>query len=171
VSQHSQNSPNPEYPGQFSNPPTADLNAVEALDMATEYDLPTAPAPIAGSTTVAYGPDQMLAIYAARGKVSGSTQPIPRLMTGLKAPASAMPPPPTPRNMRSYVHLNGGTVSATVVNALPPPGPRGMTSPTIEKPPTNLRMSGPTVRGRSSTLSRASEGSNYSVDEGIGNAK
>jgi hypothetical protein len=128
------------------------------------YDLPTAPSPIAGSSTVAYGPDQMLAVYAARGKVASSTSPIPRLHTA----SSAMPPPPTPGDMRSYVHLNRGTVSATVVDALPPPGPRGVISPTLEKPAANLRVPVP-ARGRSSTMS---EGGAYSAeDEEIGNAK
>ncbi|CAD6576150.1 MAG: hypothetical protein TREMPRED_001590 [Tremellales sp. Tagirdzhanova-0007] len=164
ISQYSRGSPNPD--GQFSNPPTPDPNSIEALDAPT-YDPPTAPSPIAGSSTVAYGPDQMLAVYAARGKVSSSTAPIPRMLTALKPVSSTMPPPPTAGDMRSYVHLNRGTVSSTVVDALPAPGPRG----TTPIPAVNLRVPVPVTRGRSNTVSRTSDGSNYSIDEDIGNAK
>ena len=152
ASQHSTTSTNHELTGQVSNPLTPDPNAIEALDQhhpvpPASYDLPTAPSPIAGSSTVPYGPDQMLAVYAARGKVASS-------------------PAPIPGDMRSFVHLNRGTVSATVVDALPAPGPRG--SSTLRIP-----MPIPMPRGRSNTMmSRASEGSSYSMhDDEIGNAK
>ena len=166
ISQYSRGSANPDLNGQFSNPPTPDPNSVEALEAPT-YDPPTAPSPIAGSSTVAYGPDQMLAVYAARGKVSSSTAPIPRLLTAVNPVSSTMPPAPTPGDMRSYVHLNRGTVSSTVVDALPAPGPRG-TTPT---PAVNLRVPVPGARDRSNTVSRTSDGSNYSIDQDIGNAQ
>lgn len=176
ISQYSKNSPNPEYPGQFSKPPTPDPNSVEALDTIPTsnsnpmYDLPTAPSPIAGSSTVAYGPDQMLAVYAARGKVASSTTPIPNPRH------IQMPPAPAAGDMRSYVHLNKGTVSAMVVDALPHPGPGPGQGP-LAVLGTKFRVPVPSLagRGRSNTMSRASEGSAYSAqtneEEEVGNAK
>ncbi|KAL7419968.1 hypothetical protein Q5752_004931 [Cryptotrichosporon argae] len=68
-------SPNPQFDDEY----------VEALDHDESHAAPTMPAPIAGSSTVAYGPDQMLAVYAARGKVSPAA-----------APASTLPSAPQP---------------------------------------------------------------------------
>ena len=160
ISQHSVNSPTPESLGQFSNPPTPDANAEEALDAPAHASMPSAP-----SSTVAYGPDQMLAVYASRGKVASSAAPA----QPLRVLTSNMPGAPAPGDMRSYVHLNRGTVSATVVDALPPPGPRGATSPspTNERPGMALRV--PTQPG--SRMSGASETSAYSEEGEIGNAQ
>ncbi|RSH90539.1 hypothetical protein EHS25_001144 [Saitozyma podzolica] len=191
--------------GQWSHPntPVIDTDQAEDLDMADdehadEYasprtrspmptlDLPVAPSPIAGSSTVAYGPDQMLAVYAARGKVSGATTPatsVPtvgkkqgiRILTnfgGKKDDSTNVPAPSpvaqsaAPGEMRSYVHLNRGTVSSAVVDALPPPGPPGAGSPTLRVPP-------PSGRARSNTVNRQSEasfGSTYS-DNNVGHAQ
>ncbi|KAK8845295.1 hypothetical protein IAR55_006008 [Kwoniella newhampshirensis] len=193
ISQHSNlhpDSPNPAY----------DSNAVEVVDNEVPA-LPAAPSPVAGSSTVTYGPDQMLAVYAARGKVSPSTTPstpafntaplaqniaVPkptatrqnsamRVLTSLgkkvNDDAAAMPPPaaPAPGDMRSYVHLNRGTVSSAVVDALPPPGPRGVTSPTGERPSNGLNIPGSATR-----QSGMSDGSRYSQeveDDQVGEAK
>ncbi|WVW81614.1 hypothetical protein I302_103609 [Kwoniella bestiolae CBS 10118] len=194
ISQASQRSPNPAM----------DNNSVEALDNAPPVPMaPSAPSPIAGSSTVAYGPDQMLAVYAARGKVANSApstptfgtapqaqnvaQPKPtasrqnsgmRLLTSLggkknsEDSTGSMPPPsaPAPGDMRSFVHLNNGTVSSSVIDALPAPGPRGVTSPTGERPTTGLTA--PSTKTRASGLS---EGSRYSQtgedEEDIGEAQ
>jgi hypothetical protein len=125
---------------------------VEAL----ENDVMPTPPPVAATKpnpTVAYGPDQMLAVYAARGKVS----------------ATPMPPLPAPGDgdMRSYVHLNTGTVSSAAVEALPAPGPRhgsgsgssGSGSLIVPGTRSNARMSG------------SSEVSTYSDDAEVGEAK
>lgn len=157
--------------------PHGDNDAVEALEPEPEHDAArSAPSPIPGSSsipTVAYGPDQMLAVYAQRGKVNASPvntpgspdastiAPLPpaakpsrpsamkRLLsrkdlssgrktpTGRKTPSGgretpSLPPAardaapsPEPMSMRSYVHLNNGTMSAAAVDNLPPPGPPG----------------------------------------------
>lgn len=164
--------PNPSLPSQFSNPPTPDVNNVESL-VPPVPNLPQMPPPTAGSTTVAYGPDQMLAVYAARGKVSGSSSPLPstgfgnvpspkpssRQSAGIrildrfgkrgdKEDRESMPLPPIPSGpggMKSMVHLNTGSVSATAVHGLTTPSNNG-------------------ARG-----SQVSEGSIY--DEEIGEAK
>ncbi|WWD22232.1 hypothetical protein CI109_106723 [Kwoniella shandongensis] len=194
ISQHSNmhpDSPNPAY----------DSNAVEVVENEVPA-LPAAPSPVAGASTVAYGPDQMLAVYAARGKVSPSPTPSTptfsaaplaqnlappkptatrqnsgmRLLTSLgkKAndDAAAMPPPaaPAPGDMRSYVHLNRGTVSSAVIDALPPPGPRGVTSPTGERPPNGLNVPGASATRQSGM----SDGSRYSQEveeEQVGEAQ
>ncbi|WWC97240.1 hypothetical protein V866_004119 [Kwoniella sp. B9012] len=201
ISQASQRSPNPAM----------DNNEIEALDNVPSVPMPpSAPSPIAGSSTVAYGPDQMLAVYAARGKVAGGApstptfgtaplsqnvaQPKPtasrqnsgmRLLTSLggkknsedstssSAPAGSMPSPsaPAPGDMRSFVHLNNGTVSSAVIDALPAPGPRGVTSPTGERPTTGLTA--PSTKTRASGMS---DGSRYSQngeeeEEDIGEAQ
>lgn len=153
-----------------------DLRGMPALHYATsaddfsalpptmsEMDASRSLSPDAGSSahghTVQYGPDQMLAVYAARGKAS-SPEPsasvaspppvaksgIRRLLTrkesgrasgratptGRQTPSGRQTPAPDPRgespepvSMRSYVHLNNGTASSQVVDALPPPGPPG----------------------------------------------
>ncbi|OCF41762.1 hypothetical protein I317_04466 [Kwoniella heveanensis CBS 569] len=179
ISQSSR-SPNPAY----------DQNEVEALDAPPVPAATSSAAP--GQSTVAYGPDQMLAVYAARGKVSpaGSPstptfgassssaaapasvpQPRPapskqnsamRVLTSLgkKGNDESTPPPsaPAPGDMKSFVHLNNGTVSSAVVDALPAPGPRGVTSPSGERPSTGLTVPG--SRG-----SGVSDGSRYSHAE------
>ncbi|WVR03310.1 hypothetical protein IAU60_000301 [Kwoniella sp. DSM 27419] len=178
---------------QSPNPNVERSEELEAYENAPE---PTDLAPASGSSTVAYGPDQMLAVYAARGKVASAgpstptfgTGPAPtlappvsqlkptatrqnsamRVLTSLGKKANddaSMPPPsaPAPGDMRSFVHLNNGTVSSAVVDALPPPGPRGVTSPTGERPSTGLTVPG-------SRASGASDGSRYSQVEDNQNA-
>lgn len=148
-----------------------DLRNMPALQYATSADDFSAPPPqledpsrslspdanssAHGHSTVQYGPDQMLAVYAARGKASSpepSNPPpvaksgIRRLLTrkesgrasgratptGRQTPSGRQTPAgdargesPEPVSMRSYVHLNNGTASSQVVDALPPPGPPG----------------------------------------------
>jgi len=138
ISQHSKGS---------SPAPEAQQEHMETLDN-DEPTMPQQPMPAAvGSTTVAYGPDQMLAVYAARGKVS----------------ASPMPALPAPGDMRSLVHLNTGTMSSAAVGALPAPGPRSGSSlavPTL----------GSTGRANA-RQSESSEISTYSEDADVGEAK
>jgi len=149
---------------------------MEALDTDAAYDdaydMPAQPSPIAGSQTVAYGPDQMLAVYAARGKVnspamvaspSTASGPIPaprptakRLLSNLtKRNDDNTVPVPQSGEMRSFVHLHNGTASSAAVEALPAPGPSSALKP-------------PMGRARSNTVMRrsdASNGSNYSEDQ------
>lgn len=139
---------------QKGSPAVQAQEEIEALEPVVP--LPSAPAPAAGSSTVAYGPDQMLAVYAARGKVSAS--PIPPMPTQTQSGMRQMfNNAPAPGDMRSYVHLNTGTVSSAAVEALPHPGPSAtLTVPT----------------GKTSRLSGASDASNYSDDaENVGEAK
>lgn len=149
--------------------PMADeQDAVEALEPERDVQHSAQPEPspsgqTSGLPTVAYGPDQMLAVYAQRGKVNASpvnTPPVAppppaatkpsrpsamkRLLsrkdiasgrktpTGRKTPSGretpvlgdrGAAPSPEPMSMRSYVHLNNGTMSAAAVDNLPPPGP------------------------------------------------
>ena len=134
ISQHSKGS---------SPAPEAQQEHIEALDH-DESNMPQSSLPAAvGSGTVAYGPDQMLAVYAARGKVS----------------AAPMPALPAPGDMRSFVHLNTCTMSSAAVGALPAPGPHGSS------------LSVPTLAstGRSNArLSGSSEISTYSEDADVG---
>jgi hypothetical protein len=167
MSQHSSaRSPAPDSPY------TADH--MEALDTDQAYDMPAQPSPIAGAQTVAYGPDQMLAVYAARGKVNSpvtaaspplASGPIAaprptakRLLSNLtKRSDDSTVPAPQSGGMRSFVHLNNGTASSAAVDALPAPGPGGL------KPPMG--------RGRSNTtVERNSDISTYSEDH-VGSAQ
>lgn len=163
---------------------------VEALDNDHDQypvDMPAQPSPIAGAQTVAYGPDQMLAVYAARGKVNSPApdsmpaaatagpssgpiaQPRPtakRLLSNLTKRgddhAGPAPAPAPTGEMRSFVHLNNGTVSSAAVDAMPAPGPQGGLRPPM------------TGRARSNTTTRrsgASENSTYSDDHQVGNAQ
>lgn len=131
---------------------------VEAID---GIDPEQARSPTPNGPTVQYGPDQMLAVYAARGKVNASpvnTPGAPAVPPSAPAPAALAPskirrflsrkdknardelapplpsatldtpravasPSPEPVSMRSYVHLNQGTASASAIGSLPPPGP------------------------------------------------
>lgn len=117
------------------------VEALEPVAPSPVTPLPAHPAPavVAGSSTVAYGPDQMLAVYAARGKVSA-------------------PSVPAPNEMRSFVHLNTGTVSSAAIEALPPPGPNGS-------------LAVPASGRADARLSGASETSAYSDDAEVGEAK
>lgn len=139
---------------QYSNKAAAPEDQVEALEHDAHDAMPSPPPAAANpNPIVAYGPDQMLAVYAARGKVS----------------ATPMPSLPAPGDMRSYVHLNTGTVSSAAVQGLPAPGPRhgagsgsgSSASGTLGVPTTrsNARMSG------------SSEVSTYSEDADVGEAK
>ena len=128
---------------QKGSPAVGAQDEVEALEPVVP--LPSAPAPAAG--TVAYGPDQMLAVYAARGKVSAA----PNMPMYNNAPSA-----PAPGDMRSYVHLNTGTVSSAAVEALPHPGPSSSLAVPAKQ---NARLSG------------ASEASAYSEDAEVGEAK
>jgi len=177
MSQHSGQSPALEQSANVS----PELNDMENLDLPAQTQLPTAPAPIAGSSTVAYGPDQMLAVYAARGKINAATTPSPVTVPAMNLAPIAQPKPaatrqnsalrvlgslagkrneevvspvsaPAPGDMKSFVHLNKGVVSSSVVDALPPPGPPSLNIPSA------------------SSKSRLSEGSSYSED-GVGEAK
>jgi hypothetical protein len=169
MSQSSKNSPALEV----SDP----MDRVEHLDIAPNP--PTAPSPIAGSSTVAYGPDQMLAVYAARGKANTTTtsnpQPSPTHLAPIAQPkpvatrqnsgmrllgnlgkrdeaTSPSPVPvsaPAPGDMKSFVHLNNGVVSSSVVDAYEP---------------------ALAVPGAGAGKSRLSEGSAYSEEE-VGEAK
>ena len=67
-------------------------SSVEDLSPVPHVAYPTQPEPIAGSSTVAYGPDQMLAVYAARAKsASPASQPTPSIPTqGLPMPKPAL---------------------------------------------------------------------------------
>jgi hypothetical protein len=165
--------------------PSPDHNQIENLDMASP-PLPTAPSPIAGSSTVAYGPDQMLAVYAARGKVNGAAPAIipstsigplsipkpvatrqnsgMRLLSNLGKKGedqAAVTGVPAPGDMKSFVHLNNGVVSSSAVEALPLPGPQGAANLTIPGSGT----------GKRSRMSGGSEGSSYSEDGEVGEAK
>jgi hypothetical protein len=148
---------------------------MEALDTDAAYDMPAQPSPIAGAQTVAYGPDQMLAVYAARGKVnspamaaspSTASGPIPaprptakRLLSNLtKRNDDNTVPAPQAGEMRSFVHLHNGTASSAAVEALPAPGPQSGAL----KPPMG--------RARSNTVMRHSNGSAYSEDH-VGSAQ
>lgn len=178
----------PRFDSSYAMP---NADHVEALDNETTVDMPAQPSPIAGAQTVAYGPDQMLAVYAARGKVnspspSASPAAVPQASgsaSSAQAAAIAQPRPTAKRllsnltkrgeeqhapvttqgtgEMRSLTHLNNGTVSSAAVDALPPPGPQGSLRP-------------PTGRTRSNTTtvraSGASENSTYS-DDHIGSAQ
>lgn len=181
----------PVIPPVDSHPGTPDMPDSNYIEDLSNPQTVTSPAPV--PSTVAYGPDQMLAVYAARGKVSPSGQsaptfPVPmpvatkpaavrqnsgnpmRLLTSLakrdreREREQATPveiTSPQTQDMKSFVHLNTGTVSSSVVDALPPPGP-GQT----------LRIPS---RQRSNTVTRhsgGSAGSRYSADEEeIGNAR
>lgn len=149
------------------------------------------PPPLPSQTqhqTVAYGPDQMLAVYAARGKVnngasaSGPSTASPsapilapalgtstsqsrpsakRLLSNLTKrndDASAPAPAPAQTDMKSFVHLNNGTVSSAVVDALPLPGPSAGTAAGLRVPEGKSRLSG------------ASDGSEYS-EKDVGSAQ
>lgn len=137
MSQHSGLSP------QQPDSPHFDNNQIEALssehilssrpyvsrqNSAPSPMMPAAPSPVLGSSTVAYGPDHMLAVYAARAKANQASLnivptpgPVPApkpalssiryLPSGATTPTGEMPPPPPPVKMKSYVHLNNGTVS------------------------------------------------------------
>ncbi|ORX34528.1 hypothetical protein BD324DRAFT_653301 [Kockovaella imperatae] len=86
-----------------------DTNQMESLSAEPSPVHPLSPSGQAGpggSSTVQYGPDQMLAVYAQR-----------------KA-GTPMASAPAPGDMRSFVHLNNGTMSSNAVNALPHPGPK-----------------------------------------------
>ena len=161
---------------------------VEALDYdhhdQTSVDMPAAPSPIAGAHTVAYGPDQMLAVYAARGKVNspapaaspvmpsaatGSSGPIAqprptakRLLSNLtkRSEEQVAPAPAPPAEMRSMVHLNNGTVSVRAVDQMAPLGPTGGL-----RPPATTR-----ARSNTTTQRGASDGSAYSEDH-VGSAQ
>jgi hypothetical protein len=150
---------------------------MEALDNDDAYDLPAQPSPIAGAQTVAYGPDQMLAVYAARGKVNSpspsapaASGPIPaprptakRLLSNLtKRNEENTAPVPQSGEMRSFVHLHNGTASSAAVEALPAPGPLAGTG-----------LKPPMTRARSNTVARqssVSQGSTYSEDH-VGSAQ
>lgn len=185
LSQHSGQSP--MFDGSHAMP---NSDHVEALDYDhTSVDMPAQPSPIAGAHTVAYGPDQMLAVYAARGKVnspapaaspvmpsaaSGSSaaiaQPRPtakRLLSNLTkrndehvSPANTLAPA-APSDMRSLVHLNNGTVSVRAVEEMPRLPPTGGLRP----PVATRARSNSTVRA-----SGASDGSAYSEDH-VGSAQ
>lgn len=100
-----------------------------------------------GNPTVAYGPDQMLAVYAQRGKVNSPTPDLPstpplaitkgvasvkRFLTRKagKQPAVNVPTIEIDRAespemaMRDMTHLHNGTVAGQAVESLPPPGPQ-----------------------------------------------
>ena len=159
-----------------SNAHSPDPNQSETLE-----DVPPVPSPKevdssdnSGSKKT-YGPDEMLAVYAARAKsqaagpatvptVTEKPQPVrqnsamrlfPSLGGKKNADASLMPPPPTPQDMKSMVHLNNGTVSSSVVDAMPHPGP----------PSGGLAPQSAGGRTRSNTL-RQSDASAYSDDVG-----
>ena len=173
MSQHS-SARSPGVDGQYH---PDQMEALENTDDA--YDMPAQPSPIAGAQTVAYGPDQMLAVYAARGKVnspamvaspSTASGPIPaprptakRLLSNLtKRNDDNTVPLPQSGEMRSFVHLHNGTASSAAVEALPAPGPQNSTG---LKPPMG--------RARSNTVLRrsdASQGSTYSEDH-VGSAQ
>jgi hypothetical protein len=159
-------------------PAIAHDDRMEALDTDAAYDaaydMPAQPSPIAGAQTVAYGPDQMLAVYAARGKVnspamvaspSTASGPIPaprptakRLLSNLtKRNDDNTVPVPQSGEMRSFVHLHNGTASSAAVEALPAPGPSSGLKP-------------PMGRARSNTVMRQSNGSTYSEDH-VGSAQ
>jgi hypothetical protein len=159
-------------------PAIAHDDRMEALDTDAAYDaaydMPAQPSPIAGAQTVAYGPDQMLAVYAARGKVnspamvaspSTASGPIPaprptakRLLSNLtKRNDDNTVPVPQSGEMRSFVHLHNGTASSAAVEALPAPGPSSALKP-------------PMGRARSNTVMRQSNGSAYSEDH-VGSAQ
>ena len=100
-----------------------------------------------------YGPDQMMAVYAARGKGQSSNVSPPTTasskskgffanfpafnknhqaapaVSSIPTPSAPIPitptspPAPAPGDMRSYVHLHTGTATSSAVNALPLPGP------------------------------------------------
>jgi hypothetical protein len=143
--------------------------------------MPAQPSPIAGAQTVAYGPDQMLAVYAARGKVNSPSMspspaasgPIPaprptakRLLSNLtKRNDDNAAPVPQSGEMRSFVHLHNGTASSAAVEALPAPGPQAQAGNGL-MPPTM-------TRARSNSVARqsgASQASDYS-DDHVGSAQ
>lgn len=144
--------------------PAPDHDQVEALDNDDIADMPAAPAPAQG--TVAYGPDQMLAVYAARGKVAATPMPpLPTASNGMRQLYKHEPSAPAPGDMRSYVHLNTGTVSSAAVEALPHPGPGKSTGSSLTVPTLGST-------GRSDQrLSGSSETSAYSEEADVGEAK
>ena len=101
-----------------------DNNGMESL---TPDPSPTHAPP---SGTVQYGPDQMLAVYAARGKPTG-TMPMPS-----PTPRGFSPSAPAPGDMRSYVHLNNGQVSSNAMHNYP-----GQSGQNLGVPTTGTRMS------------------------------
>ncbi|KIR29936.1 hypothetical protein CNBG_9314 [Cryptococcus deuterogattii R265] len=143
----SQASPSPNFEAAYS------ADAVESLQDPEPVSMPL-PSPIPAGQD----PDQALAMYAAQRanamsptnnnsppnpSRSNSTMKIPFFSkksassnnSSASAPGAGANPEqgevPTmgpPVEMRSYVHLNSGTVSADVVNALPKPGPPATTS-------------------------------------------
>ncbi|ORY31992.1 hypothetical protein BCR39DRAFT_465186 [Naematelia encephala] len=189
----SQHSANKAAAGDSPALEAVEADQIESLEpnvtLPTSAPMPSMPTPIAGSSTVAYGPDQMLAVYAARAK-SGNPAALSPTMTGPAAAAIPVPKPtatrqnsamrvltnlgkkdkedkeipsaPAPGDMKSYVHLNKGTASSAAVEALPLPGGRnGSGSGSSLTPDAPARA-----------VSMASEGSRYSeVEEGQGNAK
>ena len=96
---------------------------------------------------MAYGPDQMLAVYAARGKVNNVNNAAT----------------PAPGDMRSYVHLNNGTAAANAVNALPHPGPTGNGNGSLGVPQQ--------ARNAGARMSSSSDMSTYSDGDAVGEAK
>ncbi|KAK4684142.1 hypothetical protein P7C73_g6058, partial [Tremellales sp. Uapishka_1] len=129
MSQHSGRSP------QMSNgelmpasPAIPDTNDMEALGVPLSPPMPSAPSPVAGSSTVAYGPDHLLAVYAARVKEKSqlpllgtpSAGPIePPKSAAMRGMASSSAAPIT---MKSFVHLNQATVARENIDSLPAPG-------------------------------------------------
>lgn len=137
MSQHSSRSP-------AVNP--VDNDQVEDLehDESNSPALPAVPAPVAaGISTVAYGPDQMLAVYAARGKVNGTAIP------ALPSPSIQTPQPQQGKSVMGYFKKANNTQSTTDVN--------GLSVPQGNK--AAVRMSG------------QSEMSTYSDDADVGEAK
>ena len=183
LSQHSGQSP--AYDGTYPMPNVDHVEALEHDHDQTSVDMPAAPSPIAGAHTVAYGPDQMLAVYAARGKVnspapaaspvmpsaaSGSSGPIAqprptakRLLSNLtkRSDEHVAPAPAPPAEMRSLVHLNNGTVSVRALDQMAPLGPTGGL-----RPPATTR-----ARSNTTTQRGASDGSAYSEDHHVGSAQ
>ena len=73
-----------------------------------------------------------------------------------------VPAAPAPGDMRSYVHLNNGTISSNAINALPYPGPRAQGSAS------GANLDVPQARTR---MSSASDVSAYSEDDQVGEAR
>lgn len=123
-------------------------------------------------TTVAYGPDQMLAVYAARRAAAASPtaptggaaikmpEPVAKAASNVKrflsrkdkkgSPAAAHqqivePSSPESLPMRSYVHMNNGTASKDVVDSLPQPGPPRPDSDASAEAATETTHTGPST--------------------------
>ena len=84
-------------------PPRDPYSGLAPEEHVEALDAPRAASPSVTSPTgtVAYGPDQMLAVYAARGKVNNAPRPASPVVAAPVAPAAPAPPPSAMPNTKA----------------------------------------------------------------------